>query len=116
MQSPTGAGGAKQSFAGRIPKQIACETIPAPCRPPVVITVVIPEFSFRPRRTPALPIGVGGMKMSGMTTRGDGGRGFFHILRSGSASKTGALRNYRAFTPAAFSSPERIPFFSDAFP
>ena len=29
--------------------------------------VVIPEFSFRPHRTPALPIGVGGMKMSGIS-------------------------------------------------
>ena len=36
------------------------------CRPPVVV----PEFSFRPPMTPALSIGVGGMKMSGMTTRG----------------------------------------------
>ena len=30
-------------------------------------SLVIPEFSFRPRCTPALPICVGGMKMSGIS-------------------------------------------------
>ena len=31
--------------------------------------VVIPEFSFRPRMTPALPFFVGGMKISGIPQR-----------------------------------------------